>query len=221
MLKTVFVAAALSLVVTGVSRAQPGGREGRYPAEKIKMNYGSNVLRVAPISAMDLGVGFGISYERILGPEQKVGVILPLYLVLEDKQIFDPTGTRNGAQYNSYFFFNPGVKIYPFGQRKVTYAVGPSLMFAHGGGKEWQTDYEPVINTPIYKEVDIRKTRIGMLVNNYVNFQITRDFNLGLEAGLGMLYYDRERREFSGYTNYYNNGFNVTGQFSMTFGFRF
>ncbi len=46
---------------------------------------GDNVLRLAPITVMDLGVGFGISYERLFGSDKKFGLILPVYLILENK----------------------------------------------------------------------------------------------------------------------------------------
>src|SRR6218665_945528 len=112
------------------------------------VDYGTNILRISPITAMDLGVGFGLSYEKILGKEQMVGVVLPVYLLLDGQNNYDPFG--NGYSDNNstkaYFYFNPGLKIYPFGQRRVTYAVGPSLMIGAGGGTEWrynnQTGYE-------------------------------------------------------------------------------
>lgn len=189
-----------------------------------KVNYGSNILRLAPITAMDIGVGFGLSYERIFGQEQMIGIIIPASLILQNKDGYNPmNGTyNNDVRYNAYFYFTPGLKIYPFGQRRVTYAVGPSLMFMYGGGKEWTSEYDMLTGATIYRESEISRTRFGMLVNNYVNFQITPSFNLGLELGLGMRYYDKETHTNTFY-NYgdYNNGFDVTGQFSMTLGYRF
>jgi len=180
-------------------------------------SYGSNILRLAPISVTDMGVGFGLSYEKILGKEQKVGIIFPFALLLEEGYYYDPMNNYNGKRYNSYFNFQPGVKIYPFGQRKVTYAVGPSLSFTYGGGSEWESSWDPGFS----RQIDFTRFRIGMLVNNYVNFQITQSFNLGLEAGLGMAYYDMTRRNDGISTSTYNEGFNVIGQFAMTIGYRF
>lgn len=185
-------------------------------------SYGTNILRLSPISALDIGVGFGASYEKIIGAEQMIGVVLPVYLMLENKSNYNPwPGQYNGndAEYNAYFYFTPGVKIYPFGQRKVTYAVGPNLVFGYGGGKEMRYD-----NMYSYSElVTITKLRIGMLVNNYVNFQITPSFNLGLEAGLGVRYIDRETWDsLVLYDNVtYSRGINATGVFSFTIGYRF
>ncbi|PSK94581.1 hypothetical protein [Taibaiella chishuiensis] len=191
-----------------------------------KVDYGSNILRLSPITAMDIGVGFGLSYERIFGQEQMIGIVIPAALILQDKADgYNPiNGTyNNDVRYNAYFYFTPGLKIYPFGQRRVTYAVGPSLMFMYGGGKEWVSDYDSNTGVTTFRESEMTRTRFGMLVNNYVNFQITPAFNLGLELGLGMRYYDKESRTntFYNYGGSYNNGFDVTGQFSMTLGYRF
>lgn len=186
------------------------------------MDYGTNILRLSPITAMDIGVGFGLSYEKIFGKDQMVGLILPVYLMLESQNDYDPF-FGNGSNYdngnNAYFYFNPGLKIYPFGQRRVTYAVGPSLMFGYGGGTEWIYNG----NGTVYEQQDITKLRMGMMVNNYVNFQISKGFNLGIEVGIGARYIDRETidRPNNPYTQTYNNGINVTGSFSLTLGYRF
>jgi hypothetical protein len=184
------------------------------------IDYGTNILRLSPITAMDIGVGFGLSYEKIFGKDQMIGLILPVYLMLESRDNYDPfygggSGYDNGN--NAYFYFNPGLKIYPFGQRRVTYAVGPSLMFGYGGGTEW------IYNGYYQEQQDITKLRMGMMVNNYVNFQITRGFNLGIEAGIGARYIDRETIDRPGYyySQTYNNGINITGSFSLTLGYRF
>jgi len=66
--------------------------------------------------------------------------------------------------------------------------------------------------------------RVGLLVNNYVNFQFTRRFNLGIEGGLGMRYLDKVSYSGSPYyagNGTVNNGVDITGQFSLTLGYRF
>lgn len=208
MIKKIAAITMMGMMTVGAAQAQSKER----PA------YGTNILRLAPISVSDIGIGFGLSYEKIIGAEQKIGIILPLSMLLEDgNYYYDPMANYEGPRYKAYFNFQPGLKIYPFGQRKVTYAVGPSLSFTYGGGKEWENAWDPVIS----RQVDVTKTRIGMLINNYVNFQITESFNLGLEAGLGMRYYDAVVRDYGTHSSRYNDGFNVMGQFSMTIGYRF
>lgn len=190
--------------------------------ERPRISYGTNIVRVSPLTVMDVGVGFGLSYEKIFGQEGMVGLVLPVYLMLEDQNNFDPFYNQyynDDTRYSTYVFFNPGLKIYPFGQRRVTYAVGPSLLLGYGSGSEWRYD-----NALVYQEkVDVTKLRIGMLVNNYVSFNITKGFNLGLEAGIGVRYIDRETYDSPTlyHSRTYNNGINVTGNFSLTLGFRF
>jgi len=184
--------------------------------------YGSNTIRIAPITAMDAGVGFGLSYERILGKDQMIGLVLPVSMILENKQHNDLGSMYNTARYNTYVYFTPGLKIYPMGQRRVTYAVGPSLLLAWGGGNQWQ--YRSDLTGTYLEDVKMTRLRLGMLVTNYVNFQISRSFNLGLEGALGVRYYDRT--SYSGPASYagngeFSNGFDITGQFSLSFGYRF
>jgi hypothetical protein len=194
-------------------------RQMRSERQRVDVNYGTNILRISPITVMDLGVGFGLSYEKIFGTDQMVGLVLPVYMLLNDNNNYDPfMGSSDMNSNHTYFYFNPGLKIYPFGQRRVTYAVGPSLLFGTGGGTEWRYNN----NTNTNEQTDITKLRMGMLVNNYVNFQITKGFNLGIELGLGALYIDRETIDRPNVPSHtYNNGINVTGAFSLTLGYRF
>lgn len=180
-----------------------------------KLAYGNNIFRIAPIAAMDIGVGFGISYERIFG-EGTVGFILPVNWLLENTENWN--NGMNNQQYNSYVYFTPGLKVYPFGQRRVTYGVGPSLMIGYGGGKEWRTVNDPWSSSEL---TDKTIFRLGLLVNNYINFQLTNDFNLGLEAGLGMRYIDKTTYKGPRIDYTENRGFDVTGQFQLTLGYRF
>lgn len=180
-----------------------------------KFIYDNNILRIAPIAAMDIGAGFGISYERILG-DGTVGLILPVNLLLQNNN--DYNNGSNNQQYYTYVYFTPGLKIYPFGQRRITYAVGPSLMLGYGGGKDWTQSNYPF---GAYEQTQKTLFRLGFLVNNYLNFQLTRKFNIGMEAGIGMKYIDHVN--YSGPSINYseNNGFDLTGQFQLTLGYRF
>jgi hypothetical protein len=190
--------------------------------ERSHTAYGANILRLSPLTLMDVGVGFGLSYERFLDKQQMVGLILPVHLLLEDSDEHFLSGNNyyQNEGTHAYVYFTPGIKIYPFGQRRVTYAVGPSLLLGYGGGKEWRYDGY----YPYGQRVDVTRFRLGMMVNNYVNFQIGPSFNLGLELGLGVRYLDRETVDYEApfmIRNTTNNGIEATGQFSMTLGYRF
>lgn len=194
------------------------------PEIKIDVNaYDLNIVRLAPITAMDLGVGFGVSYERIIGKQQMFGIVFPVYMLLENKAGYDVIADRNKTRYNTYVYFAPGLKIYPFGQRRVTYAVGPNLMLGYGGGNEWQSRLD-MYGTEHLEDVKTTKLRLGVLVNNYVNFQVSKVFNLGLEGGIGIRYYDKTSYKGSAFyagNGSVNDGFDITGQFALTLGLRF
>jgi hypothetical protein len=218
--KTMFAAIAMALTVPAVSHSQ----DSKARQAGNQMQYGTNIVRLAPITAMDIGVGFGVSYEKIFGDNQMVGIILPVTLLLENSNNNDVyTGAYNQDHFNTYVYFTPGVKIYPFGQRKVNYSVGPNLMLGYGGGKQTQT-VTNAYGAETQVSVTSTRLRLGLLVNNYVNFQVSPLFNLGLEGGLGMRYYDKT--SYSGSSYYagngdFHNGFDITGQFSLTLGLRF
>ena len=184
-----------------------------------RSSYGTNIISISPLSALDIGIGVGASYEKILGADQNIGIVIPVHLMFEQNNDYYYNGYYgyNSNHYNSYFYFTPGIKIYPFGQRKVTYAVGPNLMMGAGGGKQWATD-----NNGNNYQVTTNKFRFGMLVNNYVNFQFSKSFNMNIQAGLGVRYIDHESE--SDYINgkdSYSNGMNVTGEFAVSLGYRF
>lgn len=220
-LKTVFTITAIALLL---APALVNGKGRDEKPERIQMNYGSNIVRLAPITAMDIGVGFGLSYEKIFGKDQMIGLVLPVTLLLENRNNNDfYSGAYNENRYNMYVYFTPGIKFYPFGHRKVTYAVGPNLMLGYGGSNQWQTHTDAYGYVHL-EDVKTTRFRMGFLVNNYVNFQVSKTFNLGLEGGLGMRYYDKT--SYSGSAFYagngeYTNGFDITGQFSLTLGLRF
>jgi hypothetical protein len=218
-IKTISAVVAAVLITSAVY-----GQQSAVQGGKVNMNYGSNIVRIAPITAMDIGVGFGFGYEKLFGADQNIGVILPFNILLENRNNNDfYSGAYNEDRFNTYIYFTPGVKFYPFGQRKVTYAVGPNLMLGYGANKQWQT-YSDVYGVVYLEDVTTTRVRLGLLINNYVNFQVSRLFSLGLEGGLGMRYYDKT--SYSGSWVYagngeFHNGFDITGQFSLTLGLRF
>lgn len=179
--------------------------------------YGKNKIDVSPFKALDSGPGFGISYERILDISGYFGLLLPFTMTIPDDYYF-PNGGFEGNDQHQMFYFSPTLKIYPFGQRRVTYAVGPTLYA--GIGKRWYsyTNYDQFTGVYTTHEEDRKRFRMGLIVNNFVNFQITRQFQIGLNGGVGPRYVERETTP-SG--TYRNTGFDITGEFNFNLGFRF
>lgn len=148
--------------------------------------YGAHILSVMPVTAMDYRLGIGLSYEQLLGKAQRVGIILPGTLMLNGYERPGYRYNKNNPHYPA-FYFTPGIKIYPFGQRRATYAFGPSFMFCYGKEKnEWYHDY-PVEGTTV------SWLKMAAMFSNYANFQVTKWLSLGLEIGLGMRFIDRQR----------------------------
>lgn len=181
----------------------------------LDLDYGRNIISVSPFKALDSGAGLGLSYERLIGQNQYVGLVLPVALIFRENYRYN--GSRSTSDYFTNVYVSPGLKIYPFGQRKVTYAIGPNVML--GFLKKVNNQYVPYPNGGgYYSDAEVNNFRLGLLINNYLNFQITSRINLGLNGGLGMRYLDRTRTSFIGI---YENGLDVTGEFAFNFGFRF
>ncbi|MFT4061258.1 MAG: hypothetical protein QM642_02760 [Edaphocola sp.] len=201
----------------GISSASstPRGMQGS------SASYGTNIVRVATLAAGDAGVGFGFSYEKILDKNQMIGLSLPFFLYLNDDQ-FNYYYNYNSNTTQPAFYFAPGIKVYPFGQRRVTYAVGPSFFVGYAAVNNLEIPvWDPNTQTTYYQRGKASRLRIGMLANNYLNVQITEAFSIGAEAGLGVRYIDRERQTVAGNTTSYSNSIQPTGNIGMTLGFRF
>lgn len=175
--------------------------------DKSQSDYGNNIIRLSPFAAYDVGLGLNLSYERHLDKKQQLSLILPVNF------LFNPNYNSNNGEQNMYYAFTPGLKFYPSGQKKVTYSIGPSLFLLTGKTSEW-------IYTGWNEEL-ITKERftLGLLVNNYLNFNISKNFMFGMEAGLGLKYVDKETIVKNNTVE--NKGVNALGQFSLTFGVRF
>ncbi|GGM81125.1 hypothetical protein GCM10010967_11160 [Dyadobacter beijingensis] len=199
----------------GNARNPDRSRERNSPVVQDE-EFGKNKIEVSPFKALDSGPGFGISYERILDKSGYFGLYLPFTMTIPDSYYF-PGGSSSSGD-DEMYYFAPTLKVYPFGQRRVTYAIGPTL-FA-GLGRRWNnyTDYDP--STGVYTNRDERRDRfrMGMIVNNFVNFQIMPRFQIGLNAGVGPRYVNREK---FGTNTYRSSGIDITGEFNFSLGFRF
>ncbi|WP_159470579.1 hypothetical protein [Dyadobacter sp. 3J3] len=177
---------------------------------------GENIILLSPFKALDSGPGLGISYERLLGENQYVGVVVPVSFMFNSEYYYNTYSGSNQKHYTN-FYVSPGVKFYPFGQRKVTYAVGPNVMI--GFTKKLNSQYiydnnggqSTIILTPV------KSFRLGLIVNNYLNFQITSRINLGINGGLGVRYFDKQQTSNINYSD----GMQITAEFAFNFGFRF
>lgn len=196
-------------------RSAERGRERGTPMVQDE-ELGKNKIDISPFKALDSGPGFGISYERILDKNGYFGLLLPLTVTVADSYYF-PIGSESSDN-DEMYYFSPTLKVYPFGQKRVTYAVGPTLYA--GMGKHWYnfTDYNPTTQVYTSRDEERERFRMGMIVNNFVNFQITKHFQIGLNAGVGPRYIDRDKYDSRVYRT---RGMEITGEFNFNLGFRF
>ncbi len=166
---------------------------------------------------MEYGAGIGLSYEKIFGADKNLGLVFPFSIVLEGNN--GPGYKYNtGSDVNASFYFMPGLKVYPFGQRRLAYAVGPTFMIGYGMTRNttWYTGFQ-------VEGAKMSWLRMGGMITNYLNYQVTRSFNLGLEMGLGVRYLDRQTYTEPGQRDplHLNNSVKPTGRFALTLGLRF
>lgn len=183
-----------------------------YSAGAQQRNFPKNNIKFYPLSAFAYGgVGLGVGYERLLDNDGKLGLNLPVYMGLTNAE---DNGVGNIAT-NTTFMFNPGIKFYPGGQRRVTYGIGASLFGSYGNRNGYEYDF----NTGTRRFMNRNEVRAGMLVNNSVQFNIGQKFNLGLDLGLGPSYLNQYNNRTTGFSN--SDGIDFMAAFGFHLGFRF
>ncbi len=153
--------------------------------------YGKNILAIAPIQMTNESVaGLGLSYERFIDK----GGIFAIYLPVAIAFYQDEVGFQGGpGKDRVYTYLYPGAKFYPGGSdRRVSYSVGPSFAFGFGTKQELMNYYPP--GGGVYANYeDVSSFKAGFMVNNGLNIQPTKSLYIGLELGLGILYYSNRR----------------------------
>lgn len=186
-----------------------------FAQEKVRPVYDPNIIRIHPITVFSNEgfVGLGFNYERILDKDGKIGFNLPFSLGMQNVY----SGYNNNVTLNYAYSINPGIKFYPAGQRRVSYALGISVFVTTGDNDYANYSGTDPNGVPIYTQVDGSLLQAGMMLNNYVHFSITRKLQAGLELGIGPSYLNR-RTENGVESNY---GIEVYPQIGMSIGYRF
>jgi hypothetical protein len=183
---------------------------------KSNHDLGKNILTFSPVQILltdvdqeepDLAVAF--AYERILDNEL-IGLKLPVSFSLV----------------NNYFYIMPTLKLYPKRQGTVKYAVGPQLLIGAGDASYREYIYNQQTGITIYKSTDITRKQFGFLLNNSVNFTLVKSLYMGIDASLGIIYYDNLPNDINnsfGFYPTYNNNSNINPAFQLNFsmGYRF
>ncbi len=173
-------------------------------SKKDKIDYGKNIVSFIPFYAVTNNhMGVGASYEYLMN--DYIGIRVPLMADLNRP------------------YFNGGVelKLYPVKNTGVAkYAVAPMVMF--GSGKESADDFvwDPTQNNYIHTTYYNNRTHFGFLINNSLNFTISKNFYIAMDAGIGVNYYDKiTYTKQTGLSS--NNRTTFLAQFQVQTGIRF
>ncbi|MBP6334802.1 MAG: hypothetical protein KA444_04955 [Bacteroidia bacterium] len=180
--------AILSILVSGLTMLTASAQK---PAET--SGYGKNIISFSPIQITainpinderDADVCVNFSYERI-SENEAFGFKLPVSFSLKDP----------------YYYIMPVLKIYPFKQGVVKYAIGPQFYFGFGEIERRFSSY----NYPYTPDttINVNKTQVGFMINHSLNFSIMQNFYMGIEASLGINYYDSNKDEDYQLDSYY------------------
>ena len=182
------------------------------------VKYGKNIIAFAPIEMNNTSAtGLGISYERVLDKNYIISFILPATYSFRSESGYDYMTNATGNRYARMLWISPGLKFYPAGSNhKVTYAVGPNVVFATGT----EPQYGPVVvnGVTVNQFVDRDVFMMGFMITNYLNIQPSPKIYLGLQMALGIPYVTEEN--VNGYSDnykYYNKNANIP---LINFGFR-
>ncbi|PZF71797.1 hypothetical protein [Taibaiella soli] len=169
-----------------------------------------NIISVSPAQVTNASLtGFGLQYERMLS--KKFSLYIPVAYSFGKN---DPCEPASRVQMGYVF---PGIKFYPAGNaHTVSYSFGPSLGLGVGrltnsGEFNWCPAGEP--SDPPTLKRHSTEIQFGLLINNALNINISRHFYTGLEAGMGIMYFDKVDGK--------NYGQDIMIQGNLRFGYRF
>jgi hypothetical protein len=217
-----YVSLFIALVLFQLSASAQGYRtnniEKETKAPKEAPTYGKNIISFSPVqivfsdveqSSPDVAVAF--TYERIFN-NNLVAFRLPVSLSMK----------------NNFFYVMPTLKLYPRKQGIAKYAVGPQLLFGSGDGTYQDYYQDPVSFMTYTKDITMNRRQVGFLINNSVNFTIAKAFYVGVDASLGIIYYDNLPKNSYNYyssnlTQFTTQNSRISPAFQLNFsmGYRF
>jgi len=144
---------------------------------------------------------FAFSYEHI-SKNGKMGFFIPLSIGYGDG-----SGPRN---YTDFGYIGFGIKLFPTGQHRVTYFLGPELQI--GIGEDYVNYYESG-----YGYVDHYENKQFIYgrfhVNNGLSYSPVLNFKLSAMFGLGIRYYELKGA--------YDAGMQSSAYFTFSMGYTF
>lgn len=120
----------------------------------------------------DVDVAVGIRYERSL-VDNEISLNLPL----------------SRSMVNNMTYFSPGLKVFLRNKKNVRFYMMPQVYTAMGKG-EWPS-YRWIDGVQVTQYKDALRYKIGFLMNVGADFNITQRWQLGVEYGWGLTYFDK------------------------------
>ncbi len=143
---------------------------------------------------------FAFSYEHI-SKNGKMSFYIPLSIGYGDSN-----GPKN---YKDFGFTGFGIRLFPTGQHRVTYFLGPEIQF--GIGEDYVNDYDP---SGYYNYSKTKQFYYGRFhINNGISYSPVLNFKLSALFGLGIRYYDLK--------DSYDSGMQSSAYFTISMGYTF
>lgn len=187
-------------------------------ARKMSPPLRMNSLRIAPLTTFYDGTGGGLSYGRILDKTGRWELNIPVYIGLRTSGQGYYNGITYGSDANNYaILFSPGVRYYVLRKPRFNYGIGIALFGATGSDDFRVYDWNNP--TSSYELMKGSMYRMGMLVQNSFDFNITDRMFIGAEIGLGPSYINHTKNKTTGYSR--TTWFEFMPQATFNIGFRF
>lgn len=171
--------------------------------QKKKTGYGRNILSYHLFDFVYQD--FSMSYE-LISKNGKLGYKIPVAIG------FGNTDREGPRLFTNTFYSGFGLNAYIFGQKKVSYFMGPEIHIGIGKDDYYYYDWE-YSGTGYDETLEFVYGRL--LINNGIAFSPIHNFRLAAVMGLGVRYYD------TGKEYYDDDGFRSTAYFTFSMGLRF
>lgn len=182
------------------------GDQMQISKQKKKTGYGRNIISYHLFDF--IYQDFSMSYE-LISKNGKLGYKIPVAIG------FGNTDREGPRLFTNTFYSGFGLNAYIFGQKMVSYFMGPEIHVGLGKDDYYHYYYDWEDNTDMSYDEELEFVYGRLLINNGIAFSPIHNFRLAAVIGLGVRYYD------TGKEYYDDDGFRSTAYFTFSMGLRF
>lgn len=173
---------------------------------ELTQNFARNIIKY---HLFDVVYGdFTFSYERILS-SGTIGIVIPVGL----GYAYNTDYFSSSEIVKNMFYSGIGVYVYPTGQGKWRYFLGPNVRVGYGKQNYWMTYWDENGNYLYDDEETAEGIYTKFMVDNGVVFTPVRNLSLSAVVGVGVRYFPQ--------AFYSYDAFLPTGTFMVNIGYRF